>query len=138
MRGGHGVTGGKGMPSHSDWAGGDPVVRAGNWPVAPACRVCDSRSCNDFLTHEGIGLLSCADCGTVFMHPLPTVGEVTGIYDDSYDGASTGYFAPVEKKMRRSRRRTASTSIRAVSGGSWSATGCGWFVAGSPSSRGTS
>lgn len=85
-------------------------------PAAPTCPVCDSGSCSEFMTHEGIDLYACADCGTVFMHPLPTAEEVTGIYDDSYDGASAGYFAKVDKKIRRSRRRMRNLSRYAQSG----------------------
>ncbi len=106
------------------------------WPTAPTCPVCDSGSCSDFATHEGIDLYACAGCGTVFMHPLPTAEEVTGIYDDSYDGASTGYFAKVDKKIRRSRRRMRYLS-RFVQGGAFLDIGCnGGFMVEAARERG--
>lgn len=92
-------------------------------PVTLACPVCACGSCRHFVTHEGFDLYSCADCGTVFMHPLPTAEEVTGIYDDSYDGATAGYFAKVDKKIRRSRRRMRYLS-RFVPGGAFLDVGC--------------
>ncbi len=105
-------------------------------PVAPTCPVCDSESCGDFMTHEGIDLYACAGCRTVFMHPLPTAEEVTGIYDDSYDGATAGYFAKVDKKIRRSRRRMRYLS-RFVQGGAFLDIGCnGGFMVEAARERG--
>ncbi len=88
------------------------------------------------MTHEGLDLFSCGDCGTVFMHPLPTAEEVTRIYDDTYDGATTGYFAKVEKKIRRSRRRMRYLS-RFVQGGAFLDIGCnGGFMVEAARERG--
>ena len=39
------------------------------------------------------------------MHPLPSPESIEGFYEDSYDGALTGYFAKVDKKLKRSRGR---------------------------------
>lgn len=105
-------------------------------PAAPSCPVCGCRSCRDFVTHQEIDLFSCADCGTVFMHPLPTAEEVTGIYDDSYDGATAGYFAKVDKKIRRSRRRMRYLS-HFVQGGAFLDVGCnGGFMVEAARERG--
>ena len=88
------------------------------------------------MTHEGIDLYACAACGTAFMHPLPTAEEVTGIYDDSYDGATTGYFAKVDKKIRRSRRRMRYLS-RFIQGGRFLDIGCnGGFMVEAARERG--
>lgn len=72
----------------------------------------------------------------MFMPPLPTAEEVTGIYDDSDDGASTGYFAKVDKKIRRSRPRTRYLS-RFVQGGAFLDIGCnGGFMVEAARERG--
>lgn len=106
------------------------------WNAAPICPVCDFQSCSDFMTHEGIELFSCANCGTVFMHPLPTAEDVTGLYADSYDGVTSGYFAKVDKKMRRSRRRMRYLS-RLVRGGMFLDIGCsGGFMVEAARERG--
>ncbi|MEE9249778.1 MAG: class I SAM-dependent methyltransferase [Alphaproteobacteria bacterium] len=124
------------MPSHNDRAGGDPVARAGNRPAGPACPVCRFETCRDFVAYNNIDLFSCADCGTVFMHPLPTAEEVAEIYDDSYDGATTGYFAKVDKKMRRARGRMRYLS-RFVGSGRFLDIGCnGGFMVEAARERG--
>jgi 2-polyprenyl-3-methyl-5-hydroxy-6-metoxy-1,4-benzoquinol methylase len=70
------------------------------------------------------------------MHPLPTAEDVTGLYADSYDGATSGYFAKVDKKMRRSRGRMRYLS-RFVRGGSFLDIGCsGGFMVEAARERG--
>ena len=49
----------------------------------------------------------CAGCGFVILDPLPDAALRVALYDDAYGGASTGYFAKVDKKTRRARRRVA-------------------------------
>jgi SAM-dependent methyltransferase len=52
-------------------------------------------------------LSRCHGCGLVFLDPLPTRDAAAALYNDACDGATTGYFAKVDKKMRRSRHRVA-------------------------------
>ena len=50
-------------------------------------------------------LLTCSECSTVYVDPLPAAEQVLLLYRDSYQGSTTGYFTKVEKKLRRSRGR---------------------------------
>ncbi len=52
-------------------------------------------------------LFECADCRLVYMDPMPDADAIDALYGDAYEGATTGYFAKVESKMRRTRRRAA-------------------------------
>jgi len=54
------------------------------------------------MNHEGMDLVRCGGCGLVFMAEMPDAG---GIYDDFFDGATTGYFSKVDKKIRRAGHR---------------------------------
>jgi len=71
------------------------------------CPACDATAsaCVPYLSANGSDLFRCAGCGTVFVSPPPSPSELTEIYHDSYHNASTGYFAKVDKKIRRSRQR---------------------------------
>lgn len=68
-------------------------------------------------------LFNCSRCGTIYLYPLPTEEELTKIYNNAYDGATSGYFSKVEKKVRRSRRRMRELS-RLVGGGRFLDIGC--------------
>lgn len=72
-----------------------------------ACPACDGRGHDLFKLHQGMTLLTCRACATVHLHPRPTAAETTALYSDAYGNASESYFAKVEKKLRRSRRRMA-------------------------------
>lgn len=74
---------------------------------APTCQVCDATARRLYAAHAGQELYECAGCGFVVLDPLPDAGARVALYDDAYGGASTGYYAKVDKKMRRARRRAA-------------------------------
>ena len=69
------------------------------------CPVCLVTRSYYFIFAEGHQLLTCSECGTVYVDPLPTAEQVRVLYRDSYQGSTTGYFTKVEKKLRRSRGR---------------------------------
>ena len=69
------------------------------------CQVCDSIDHDHFIQTNGMNLLRCRSCGTVFMDPMPDPATLENLYSDAYDGATKGYFAKVESKLRRSRGR---------------------------------
>ncbi len=73
----------------------------------PTCQVCDATVRRLYAAHAGHELFECAGCGFVVLDPLPDAGARVALYDDAYGGASTGYFAKVDKKTRRARRRAA-------------------------------
>ena len=102
----------------------------------PTCPVCRTAECRDYYTHKGMELYACKHCATVFLHPPPTVDESVDFYQDSYDGASTGYFAKVDRKLRRSRERLRYLS-RYVSAGKFLDIGCnGGFMVEAARERG--
>jgi 2-polyprenyl-3-methyl-5-hydroxy-6-metoxy-1,4-benzoquinol methylase len=81
----------------------------GSQPSTSAiCPACDGRGNEPYLIHQGMTLLACRACGTVHLHPRPSRAEIQVMYTDAYQGATASYFAKVEKKLRRSRRRIAS------------------------------
>lgn len=70
-----------------------------------ACPICDSRDNALFARKETLTVVTCEGCGFIFLAPLPQPEDSVTLYDDAYAGATEGYFAKVEKKMRRSRGR---------------------------------
>jgi 2-polyprenyl-3-methyl-5-hydroxy-6-metoxy-1,4-benzoquinol methylase len=81
-------------------------------------------------------MYDCGRCGTAFMALLPAPATAAASYDDSYDRATTGYFAKVEKKMRRSRGRLRQLA-RYVAGGRFLDVGCnGGFMVEAARERG--
>lgn len=96
--------------------------------VAPPCPVCGSANASPFLRHEGLALFRCGDCRSVYVFPPPDETVTHALYVDAYQGATAGYFAKVEKKMRRSRGRIAQLR-KWVGGGRFLDVGCnGGFV----------
>lgn len=83
---------------------------------APACQICDAEACRPYAAHAGHQLFECTGCGFVFLDPLPGAVARVALYDDAYGGASTGYFAKVDKKMRRARRRATYIASKARPG----------------------
>lgn len=83
----------------------ETMPREGATAARSTCPVCEQPAGAQYHAHNGIDLHQCATCETVYMHPLPSPETIAGFYEDSYDGASTGYFAKVDKKMKRSRGR---------------------------------
>ncbi|MFQ5958751.1 MAG: class I SAM-dependent methyltransferase [Alphaproteobacteria bacterium] len=94
----------------------------------PACQACGAEACTPALSHAGVELYRCNECGLVFLHPMPCAAEVATFYDDAYEGATTSYFTKVDKKMRRSRGRVRQIR-RYVRAGRFLDVGCnGGFV----------
>lgn len=79
--------------------------------ATPRCPVCDGAAQAFEMTANGHDLYRCGGCATLYVHGLPSSSDLAATYEDSYDGATTGYFAKVDKKMRRARGR-----IRALRG----------------------
>ncbi len=82
----------------------------------PPCQVCNATERRLYAAHGGHELFECSNCGFVVLDPLPDAATRADLYDDAYDGASTGYFAKADKKMRRARRRAAFLAARAGAG----------------------
>lgn len=102
----------------------------------PVCPACGGRGHDLFIIHHGMKLFSCRACRTVHLHPRPTPADVTALYSDAYGNASESYFAKVEKKLRRSRRRIAALA-RIKSGGRFLDIGCnGGFMVEAARERG--
>ena len=81
------------------------------------------------MTSNSCDLYRCGGCGTVYVHGLPSNADLAAMYDDSYDGATTGYFAKVDKKMRRARGRIGALARKLPKGGRFLDVGCnGGFV----------
>ena len=96
---------------------------------APHCPVCDGAEQAFEMSARGHDLYRCGACATVYVHGLPSNAEVAAGYDDSHDGATTGYFAKVDKKMRRSRGRVRQLKKLVPSGARFLDVGCnGGFV----------
>lgn len=92
------------------------------------CPVCGPHGATHFISHEGLDLVRCDDCRTVYVDPPPGETVTHALYVDAYQGATAGYFAKVEKKLRRSRGRIAQLR-RFVKGGRFLDVGCnGGFV----------
>lgn len=70
-----------------------------------ACPICDAHDHAPFAQKDALSVVTCRGCGFVFLTPLPQPGDSTALYDDAYAGTTEGYFAKVDKKMRRSRGR---------------------------------
>lgn len=83
---------------------GDQLAeQAGKAP--PVCPVCPGGEQAFYTRFNDYDTYSCGGCGTVYAHPLPTNADLAAMYEDSYNGATSGYFAKVDKKMRRARGR---------------------------------
>ena len=78
----------------------------------PPCQVCNATERRLYAAHGGHELFECANCGFIALDPLPDDETRAALYDDAYAGASGGYFAKVDKKMRRARRRAAHIASR--------------------------
>lgn len=81
-------------------------------------------------------LYRCGDCATVYLHPMPDEAALAALYTDAYDGALSGYFSKVDKKLRRSRARMKRLARR-VPGGRFLDVGCnGGFMVEAARERG--
>jgi len=94
----------------------------------PRCPVCDGAPQAFAMAANGHDLYRCGGCETLYVHGLPSSLDLAATYEDSYDGATSGYFAKVDKKMRRARGRIRALR-RHVPGGRFLDIGCnGGFV----------
>jgi SAM-dependent methyltransferase len=73
--------------------------------LAVECPVCLAGRASSLTRANGLDVLGCHNCGTIYVHPLPSPAETRALYADAFAGATAGYFAKVETKMRRSRNR---------------------------------
>ena len=69
------------------------------------CPVCHDPARAHVISHKGMELFRCASCSTVYMDPMPSYERRAEIYADPYEGATIGYYAKAEKKIKRARRR---------------------------------
>lgn len=103
---------------------------------ARRCQACGGLDCSHAIAHDGMELYRCGACGLIFLDPMPTPDELSALYDDPFDGATTSYFLKVEKKLRRSRGRVRQLR-RYVRGGRFLDVGCsGGFVVEAASEQG--
>ena len=82
------------------------------------CQVCGVDQRRLYVRHQGMELFECTACGLIYLDPMPSAAAIDALYADAYDGTSSGYFAKVEAKLRRSRKRIKrlSRSIRPARG----------------------
>jgi 2-polyprenyl-3-methyl-5-hydroxy-6-metoxy-1,4-benzoquinol methylase len=82
----------------------------------PACQVCGAAERRHFIHHQGMDLYECSACGLVYLDPMPSAAESRALYADAYQGATSGYFAKVGAKLRRSRGRVRQLARRLPKG----------------------
>lgn len=70
-----------------------------------ACQICGGLDRRLFRCHNGYDLYECTNCRLVFCDPMPTASTIKELYTDAYAGASQGYFAKPDSKLRVMRRR---------------------------------
>ncbi|MFP6756410.1 MAG: methyltransferase domain-containing protein [Alphaproteobacteria bacterium] len=92
-------------------------------PTPTACQICGKKTPAAFASKNGYQLYQCRGCRFVYLDPMPSAREFSALYDDAYQGATAGYFAKTDKKLRRSRRQLARIR-RKVSGGRFLDIGC--------------
>jgi SAM-dependent methyltransferase len=93
-----------------------------------ACPVCGTSGPQFFTTQNGCDLYRCKSCRTIYMFPFIDAGTAEDFYANSYENATTGYFAKIDKKLRRSRARVRRLQ-RYVRSGRFLDVGCnGGFV----------
>jgi SAM-dependent methyltransferase len=91
--------------------------------ISPTCPACATAGASWFITDNNCDMFRCGRCGTLFVSPPPLVEDTDKIYTDAYHGATSGYFAKVEKKLRRSAGRVRKLK-RYVRGGRFLDVGC--------------
>lgn len=69
------------------------------------CPVCYHGFQLHLFCHKDVAVYQCPPCDTIYIYPLPSSCLVEELYNDSYEGATTGYFSKVTSKLRRCRRR---------------------------------
>jgi SAM-dependent methyltransferase len=88
------------------------------------CPVCLSARASSVTRANGLDVLGCRGCGTIYVHPLPSPAETRALYADAFEGATTGYFAKIGTKMRRSRNRVRALRRFVPQGGRFLDVGC--------------
>jgi len=74
---------------------------------SPACPACGGTNRTPLHQRGEMTLYRCARCDLSWIDPLPEPADLSALYTDAYEGASTSYFAKAEKKLKRSRGRVA-------------------------------
>ncbi|MDB5407592.1 MAG: Methyltransferase type 12 [Rhodospirillales bacterium] len=96
--------------------------------IRNACPACGTGENEFFMNRNDCDLYKCTSCRTIYMFPFLDTGAAEDLYADSYENATTGYFAKVDKKLRRSRARVRRLQ-RYTSSGRFLDVGCnGGFV----------
>jgi SAM-dependent methyltransferase len=99
-----------------------------SYDICHACPACGRGKNELFMTYNGCDLYECKSCGTIYMFPFLDDGAAQAFYANSYDNTTSGYFAKIDKKMRRSRSRIRRLK-RYVHSGRFLDVGCnGGFV----------
>ena len=70
-----------------------------------SCQVCGATDRRPYTRYKEMELFECTACGLIYLDPMPDAAAIDALYADAYDGTTTGYFAKVDSKLRRSRRR---------------------------------
>lgn len=74
-------------------------------PRPAPCQVCGGADRGPFVETGGMSLFRCRGCGVVFMDPMPDPATIEALYSGARDGATGGYLAKAESRLRRSRGR---------------------------------
>jgi SAM-dependent methyltransferase len=73
--------------------------------AAPNCPACGSTDKDQVFQEGAFTLWRCRACDLGWCDPLPDQSQLEASYTDAYQGASTGYFSKVKRKLQRSRGR---------------------------------
>ncbi len=71
--------------------------------VAEPCRVCGSIRTAPFAEKDGYAFSRCADCGFVFLDPMPSGALLAKQYTDDAGGISADQFPKARSRFRRAR-----------------------------------
>ncbi|MGE0736220.1 MAG: class I SAM-dependent methyltransferase [Alphaproteobacteria bacterium] len=67
------------------------------------CPLCASPSRTPYKEHKGHRLFRCDACRLVYLDP-PPAAHLNALYDDAFEGGTTGYFKKAPAKLMRARR----------------------------------
>jgi len=71
--------------------------------MAMNCPLCASPTRTPYIEHRGHCLFRCAACRLVYLDP-PPAAHLGALYDDAFEGGTTGYFKKAPAKLARARR----------------------------------
>jgi SAM-dependent methyltransferase len=91
---------------------------------APHCPLCRTQDAELYFADPPHHLVRCRDCGLVWLDPPPSAATTAALYADPYKGATEGYFAKVEKKIRRAAIRARRFAREAGGEGRFLDVGC--------------